>query len=133
MRRNLKIVCVTETLGLTVGKEYSVIRIEPNPDHKWKNGGYVIINDDNVEKWHEECPMGIIEILPLTGECVKYVGSSSSSLTNGKTYKLLDKHSNEYYYIMDDENRFAGVSKRNYFGGKFNFVSISKERIKNNQ
>lgn len=124
----MKIVCITETEGLTKGKEYDVIRTEPNPSAKWKNDGYVVINDNNVEKWYEECPMGVIEVLALSGKYVEYIGPITSNITQGKIYPLLDKYSNEYYYFMNDINKFEGISIRNYFGGKHNFINRTKDK-----
>ena len=124
----MKILCINKADGLTIGKEYDVIRICPKPNSRFITGGYILINDNNEEKWYEESPMGIIEVILLTDTFLEYIGPESNGLTFGKTYQILDKQSSEYYYLMSDNNRFVGISKRNYLGGKPNFRNRIKER-----
>lgn len=123
----MKIVCVTKTDGLTVGKDYDVLSTGPKPGSKWTTIGYNIINDFGEEVWHEECPMGIIEVLSYTGEIVEYIGKPCDGITEGKSYYILNRDSRDSqsgsYYFMNDKNEFVGISKRNYFGGAYNFTT----------
>ncbi len=115
----MKIVCVSE---------YDVISEGPKPNSKWLTHGFNIINDNGIEKWHGVSPMGIIQVLPLKGIWLEYLNDDSYGLTKGKIYSILDKYSAEYVYFMNDNNKFVGISKRNYFGGNPNFRNPQKER-----
>ena len=127
----MKVKCISyDTKGLTFGKEYNVIKRGSNPDskHLWYKDWFLLINDDNKEMWYDRCPMGIIELLPLTGETIQYIGESTSGLTHGKYYQTLEGKGDEYFYFIDDNDKFVGISKINYFGGSPNFIEITKNR-----
>jgi hypothetical protein len=47
----------------------------------------------------------------------------------GKCYELLDKERDyEYFYFIDDDSKFVGISKINYLGGSPNFIEVTKLR-----
>jgi len=129
-----KVQCITDDItggGLTFGEKYNVIKRGSKPDskHQWYKDWFLLINDNGQEMWYDKCPYGVIELLQLTGETIQYIGESKSGLTNGKYYETLDKEKGyEYFYFIDDDDRFVGIYKINYFGGAANFIEVTKER-----
>ena len=128
----MKVVCISKKVtggGLTFGEKYNVIKRGPNPNNsKFYRDSFLLINDNAIEMWYDKSPM-LIEVLPLTGDSIKYIGDPSSGLTVGKCYEVLDKERDyEYFNFIDDNNTFVGIAKRNYFGGAPNFIEITKVR-----
>ena len=121
----MKIICVTKVEGLTVGKQYEVMKIGPREDgkHQWKMG-YFVINDNNVLKRYEKAPMGIINVLEVTDIFLEYVGKEYKGLTYGKAYQMLRNKIDDYNYFLNDDNEFVGIRKVNYLGGKPLFKEV---------
>lgn len=126
----MKIICINKVEGLTVGKEYDVIKTE-EVNFPW-NLGYFVINDYNLMERYERSPMGIIEVMELTDIFKEYVGPEHRGLTIGKTYQILDDRSG-YYYFINDNDRFVGITKINYFGGTPMFKVVDKTQINLNE
>ena len=60
---------------------------------------------------------------------IKYIGKSGDGLTNGNYYEVLEQERNyEYFYFIDDNNKFVGIRKINYLGGSPNFIEVTKVR-----
>jgi hypothetical protein len=124
----LVVMCIGDDVEhLTYAKKYNVIIREGSK--------FLLINDKGIEKWYDRCPLCIIEILPLSGEYVEYIGPITGGLTSkGKYYETLDKERDyQYYYFLDDNNRFVGIPKINYFGGKPNFVDVTVIQLRENK
>ena len=119
----MKIICINEVKGLTVGKQYDVIKTEP-VKFPWILG-YFVINDYNSLERYERSPMGIIQVMELTDIFKEYVGPEHRGLTIGKKYQILDDK-NGYYYFLDDNDKFVGITKINYFGGKPMFKAVDE-------
>jgi len=119
----MKIICINKVKGLTVGKEYDVIKTE-QVKVPW-NLGYFVINDYNLMERYEKSPMGIIEVMELSDIFKEYVGPEHKGLTIGKTYQILDDK-NGYYYFLNDNDKFVGITKINYFCGKDMFKEVDK-------
>lgn len=126
----MKIICINEVEGLTVGKQYDVIKTE-QVKFPW-NLVYFVINDYNLMERYERSPMGIIEVMELTNIFKEYVGPEHRGLTIGKTYQILDDRCG-YYYFLNDNNKFVGITKINYFGGKDMFKVADKTQINLNE
>jgi hypothetical protein len=127
----MKVVCISKEVtggGLTFGGKYDVIERGSNPNSRFNLDSFLLINDNGLEMWYDKAPI-VFEVLPLTGYSIKYIGMSSSGLTFDKFYEVLDKEiGGEYYNFIDDNNRFVGIPKINYFGGESNFIEITKIR-----
>ena len=138
----MKVVCIdTDVAGLTLGRYYDVISedIQRSPSgfaevfkHHSK---FLLKNDLGEDKWYDHNPFGILKILPITDTLVEFLGESTTGLTKGKYYHLLDRNGyfsedDETYYFMNDFNRFVGVGRINYFGGDILFKNTSKIRNK---
>lgn len=119
----MKIICINKVKGLTVGKEYDVIKTEP-VKFPWVLG-YFVINDYNLMERYERSPMGIIEVMELTDIFKEYIGPEHRGLTIGKTYQILDDKCG-YYYFLNDKDKFVGITKINYFGGTPMFKVVDK-------
>ena len=130
----MEVICLqNDVKNLTKNKRYDVIKMgNPATDHpkhfNWAKNWFLLINDLGQEDWFEQSPMGIIEVIDYTGEVIQYIGGPSEGLTNGKCYETLNKLNNEHFYFINDNGVFVGISKRNYFGGAYNFIEITKER-----
>ena len=119
----MKIICINKVKGLTIGKEYDVIKTEPI---EFSSGlGYFVVNDDNLMERYEKSPMGIIQIIELTDISLEYIGPEHKGLTIGKTYQMLDDR-HGYYYFLNDNDKFVGITKINYFGGTPMFKEVDK-------
>jgi hypothetical protein len=81
---------------------------------------------------YEKSPMGIIEVMKLTDIFKEYVGPKHKGLTIGKTYQILDDRSG-YYYFINDNDKFVGITKINYFGGTPMFKVVDKTQINLNE
>jgi hypothetical protein len=78
--------------------------------------------------WYDKSPI-LVEVLPLSGYSIKYIGKSGDGLTRGNYYEVLDQERNhEYFYFIDDNNKFVGIRKINYLGGAPNFIEVTKVR-----
>jgi hypothetical protein len=133
----MKVVCISKEVtggGLTFGEKYDVIERGRNPKYtKFYVDSFLLINDNGIEMWYDKSPM-LIEILPLSEDLIKFIGKPLSGLTYGKWYEMLDKERDyEYFHLIDDNNKFVGISKRNYLGGAPNFVKVSKDEIRDNK
>ena len=126
----MNIVCISKKVtggGLTFGKKYEVIKVIKRGDYY--NSSFLLINDNGIEMWYGKCPYGVIEVIYLNGDSIKYIGEPSTSLTYGKCYEVLDKEVDQQYFnFINDDNQFVGISKISYLGGKENFIEITKER-----
>ena len=125
----MKIICINEVEGLTVGKEYDVIKTDGEFTRVM---GYFVINDYNLMERYERSPMGILEVMELTDIFKEYVGPEHRGLTIGKTYQILDDRSG-YYYFINDNDKFVGITKINYFGGTPMFKVVDKTQINLNE
>ena len=128
----MKVVCISHEVtggGLTFGQRYDVIERGPNPNKtRFYVDSFLLINDNGVKMWYDRSPI-LVELLPLIGHSIKYIGKSGDGLTNGNYYEVLDKERNyEYFYFIDDNNKFVGISKINYLGGAPNFIEVTKVR-----
>ena len=128
------VVCISNEVtggNLTFGKKYSVIKRGRNPKFtKFYVDSFLLINDIGIEMWYDKSPIVVFEILPLKGY-IKFIGEPLSGLTYGKCYEWLDKERDyEYTYLIDDNNKFVGISRINYFGGASNFVDVTTTEIR---
>lgn len=115
--------------GLTFGKKYDVIKRGPDPGCDWAYvDSFLLKNDLGIEMWYARSPY-LIEVLPMTGESIKYIGEPCENLTIGRCYETIDKERDyEYHHFIDDLGRFVGMRKRAFFGGGCNFVEVTRER-----
>ena len=132
MLENMIAICVDRKVtggGLTFGKKYDVIKRGPDPGCDWAYvDSFLLKNDLGIEMWYARSPYSI-EVLPMTGECIKYIGEPFEGLTIGRCYETIDKERDyEYHHFIDDLGRFVGMRKREYLGGGWNFVELTKER-----
>ena len=128
----MKVVCISNEVtggGLTFGKKYDVIERGPNPNQtRFYVDSFLLINDNGIKMWYDKSPI-LVEVLPLSGYSIKYIGKSGDGLTNGNYYEVLDQERNyEYFYFIDDNNKFVGIRKINYLGGAPNFIEVTKVR-----
>ena len=132
----MKVVCITKKVtggGLTFGEKYDVIERGPNPNRtRFYADSFLLINYNGIKMCYDRAPI-LIEVLPLTGHSIRYIGSPSSGLTVGKCYEVLDKERDyEYFYFIDDDSKFVGISKINYLDaglcGSPNFIEVTKLR-----
>jgi hypothetical protein len=128
----MEVVCISDKVtggGLTFGQRYDVIERGPNPNQtRFYVDSFLLINDNGVKMWYDRAPI-LVEVLPLSGYSIKYIGESVDGLTNGNYYEVIDKErQNEYFYFINDNNKFVGIRKINYFGGSPNFIEVTKVR-----
>ena len=121
----LKLICVGDEPGFTIGKEYHYEWISEK--HSFNNHWILITNDFEKEIEHHLNEF-VISMLPPSNIWVEYVDISKDGLTNGKWYNLLDRGKaslqDEHYYFLDDNNKFVGA----YRGRRFRDVSKLKHR-----
>ena len=122
----LKLICVGDDPGFTIGKEYEFewIDVEPKMYRAW----YILIkNDFGIVKKHKLNEF-VITLLPPSDIWVEYIDVSEDGLTNGKYYNLLERGTislnDQHYYFLDDNNNFVGA----YRGNRFRDVSKIKFR-----
>ncbi len=123
----MKAVClgIGDLHSLTVGKYYTVLQLGSD------GNSYLLTDDIGETKWFDRDMYGILQILIATDIWVEYIGNRHSGLTKGCLYNLLDRRrSDEYFYFMNDDSEFVGVSKINYIGGAPNFRVLSKDDIR---
>ena len=128
----MKVICISKEVtggGLTFGEKYDVIERGSNPKYtRFYVDSFLLINDRGIKMWYDRAPI-LVELLPLSGYSIKYIGNSGDGLTRGNYYEVIDKESDyEYFYFIDDNKKFVGISKINYFGGEPNFIEITKVR-----
>jgi hypothetical protein len=108
---------------LTTGKIYEVLderRVEKFPNHQ------LLIENDNREKvWYFDFG-GIIKFAEAYDVYVKYIGEKTEGLTPGNVYQTCGRKDREHYYFLDDNNKYCGVYKINYFGGAKLFEEIDR-------
>jgi hypothetical protein len=122
----LKIICVGDEPGFTIGKEYEFEWVDDEP--KIHRPWYILIkNDFGIVKKHKLNEF-IITLLPTSDIWVEYIDDSEDGLTNGKYYNLLERGTislnDQHYYFLDDNNKFVGA----YRGNRFRDVSKIKLR-----
>jgi hypothetical protein len=126
MSDKLKLICVGDEPGFTIGKEYEFEWTGTEPK-MYRTQSILIKNDFGKEIKHQLNEF-IITLLPPSNIWVEYIDVSKDGLTNGKYYNLLDKGKasiqDEHYYFLDDNNKFVGA----YVGRRFRDVSKTKFR-----
>ena len=126
MSDKLKLICVGDEPGFTIGEEYDFEWIETEP--KMHRSWYILIKNDFGSEIKHKLNEFIITLLPPSDIWVEYIDVSKDGLTNGKYYNLLDRGKSslqdEHYYFLDDNNKFVGA----YVGRRFRDVSKTKFR-----
>ena len=117
---------------LTNAKSYEII---DKRYHTWDSNnkftdGIFIKNDLSIECWYSLNPYGIIQLAELDNKWIRYIGGTYSGFTNGKIYQTFKKYDRDYYYVLDDHNKFCGPRKTNFFGGQPLFEDITKEIVR---
>jgi hypothetical protein len=125
-KSKLKLICVGDEPGFTIGKEYEFewVDVEPKGYCAW----YILIkNDFDIVKKHKLNEF-VITLLPPSDIWVEYIDVSKDGLTKGKWYNLLSRGdislNDEHYYFLDDNNKFVGAWR----GRRFRDVSKLKLR-----
>lgn len=116
--------------NLTKGKVYEVILSEKLNEYPWTKE-LLLKNDVGEECWYVDNDF-ILNFVQAFDLWVKYIGDYDD-LTNGKIYQLLKCADNEYYYIMNDNNKFIGTRKKDYFGGAELFEDVTTHINRINQ
>ena len=131
MSDKLKLICVGDEPGFTIGKEYEFewIETEPKMNRQYDfQAWYILIKNDFGSEIKHRLNEFIITLLPPSNIWVEYIDVSKDGLTNGKYYNLLDRGKaslqDEHYYFLDDNNKFVGA----YVGRRFRDVSKTKFR-----
>lgn len=115
----MKALCISNNLiGLTYNTKYDIIEN--------KHETYLLLNDFGEKIWYYRNKMGIIEVLSLTGVFIKYIGNPREGMTIGNYYEIVDNYDRDYYYFINDNNKFVGINKINYCGGRPNFTELQK-------
>ena len=125
----LKLICVGDEPGFTIGKEYHYEWISEAPVNGGRNyNHWILITNDFEKEIEHHLNEFVISMLPPSNIWVEYVDISKDVLTNGKWYNLLDRGKaslqDEHYYFLDDNNKFVGA----YRGRRFRDVSKLKHR-----
>ena len=61
---------------------------------------------------------------------VKFIGPDDyPGLTKEKYYHLCEKYDNEYFYFMNDFNKFVGIRQKNFLGGKAYFERLPLKNL----
>jgi hypothetical protein len=120
----MKLICVGEEKGFTIGNEYQYKFLKK---YSWRDWWILIRNDSGVEV-KMVLNQFIITMLPPSDIWVEYISDGREGLTRGKYYNLLERGSislnDEHYYFLDDNNKFIGA-----FRGR-NFRDVSKTRLR---
>jgi len=112
---------------LTEGKIYTVLDERKSPINTIEDE-YLIENDYGVEKWYGWYG-GVITFAELYDEYIRFIGDEYNGLTKGKVYQLCGRlWLQEYYYFVNDFNKFVGIPKRNFFGGAHYFERFDRNK-----
>lgn len=110
----MKLICVGDEPGFTIGKEYNYSTIKED----WRKK-LILIKNDFGDLIKHKLNEYIITLLPPSDIWVEYVDDSRDGLTQGKYYNLLDRNKasrgDEHYYFLDDNNKFVGAWRGNRF------------------
>ena len=110
----MKLICVGDEPGFTIGKEYDYSTIK----EEWREK-LILIKNDFGDLIKHKLNEFIITMLPPSNIWVEYVDDSKDGLTHGKYYNLLDRNKasrgDEHYYFLDDNNKFVGAWRGNRF------------------
>jgi hypothetical protein len=110
----MKLICVGDEPGFTIGKEYDYSTIK----EEWREK-LILIKNDFGDLIKHKLNEFIITMLPPSNIWVEYVDDSKDGLTSGKYYNLLDRNKasrgDEHYYFLDDNNKFVGAWRGNRF------------------
>ena len=120
----MKLICVGDEPGFTIGKEYDYSTIKED----WRIK-LILIKNDFGELIKHKLNEFIITLLPPSDIWVEFIDDSRDGLTNGKYYNLLDRNKasrgDEHYYFLDDNNKFVGAWRGN------RFRDVSKIKLRN--
>ena len=114
-------ICLDNLPGLTEGRTYSVYNVA-NDRQKVE-----LTNDHGCVCWYETNKYGIIQLIKLADKYVKYIGINTDEFRNGRIYQLCEypREDKEYYYLMNDKNKFVGTRIINYMNGISVFEDVS--------
>lgn len=120
----MKLICVGDEPGFTIGKEYNYSTIKED----WRIK-LILIKNDFDELIKHKLNEFIITLLPPSDIWVEFIDDSRDGLTHGKYYNLLDRNKasrgDEHYYFLDDNNKFVGAWRGN------RFRDVSKIKLRN--
>lgn len=110
----MKLICVGDEPGFTIGKEYDYSTIKED----WRIK-LILIKNDFGDLIKHKLNEYIITLLPPSDIWVEFIDDSRDGLTQGKYYNLLDRNKasrgDEHYYFLDDNNKFVGAWRGNRF------------------
>ena len=112
----MQVVYITDKFeDLTKGNTYFVLgkrKSLTSLDHE-----YLVKNDLGEQKWFGYYD-GIITFAELYNKYIRFIGADYDGLTKDRVYQLCGRDSiDEYYYFVNDYNKFVGIPRINYFGG----------------
>ena len=120
----MKLICVGDEPGFTIGKEYDYSTIKED----WRIK-LILIKNDFGQLIKHKLNEYIITLLPPSDIWVEFIDDSRDGLTHGKYYNLLDRNKasrgDEHYYFLDDNNKFVGAWRGN------RFRDVSKIKLRN--
>lgn len=120
----MKLICVGDEPGFTIGKEYDYSTIKED----WRIK-LILIKNDFGDLIKHKLNEFIITLLPPSDIWVEFIDDSRDGLTHGKYYNLLDRNKasrgDEHYYFLDDNNKFVGAWRGN------RFRDVSKIKLRN--
>ena len=120
----MKLICVGDEPGFTIGKEYDYSTIKED----WRIK-LILIKNDFGDLIKHKLNEYIITLLPPSDIWVEFIDDSRDGLTHGKYYNLLDRNKasrgDEHYYFLDDNNKFVGAWRGN------RFRDVSKIKLRN--
>jgi hypothetical protein len=120
----MKLICVGDEPGFTIGKEYNYSTIKED----WRIK-LILIKNDFGDLIKHKLNEYIITLLPPSDIWVEFIDDSRDGLTQGKYYNLLDRNKasrgDEHYYFLDDNNKFVGAWRGN------RFRDVSKIKLRN--
>ena len=120
----MKLICVGDEPGFTIGKEYNYSTIKED----WRKK-LILIKNDFGDLIKHKLNEYIITLLPPSDIWVEFIDDSRDGLTQGKYYNLLDRNKasrgDEHYYFLDDNNKFVGAWRGN------RFRDVSKIKLRN--
>ena len=120
----MKLICVGDEPGFTIGKEYNYSTIKED----WRKK-LILIKNDFGDLIKHKLNEFIITLLPPSDIWVEFIDDSRDGLTQGKYYNLLDRNKasrgDEHYYFLDDNNKFVGAWRGN------RFRDVSKIKLRN--
>lgn len=124
-----RVACIGKIPGLTTGKYYDI------KSTQFTSAGtpmiYLLINDDNEEKWYNIYTTNVSRQLAETTDVwLEYLGGlNKENLTIGKYYEALIYDNYSTCYILDDNGVFAGFLKN--MNGRDNFIDVT-DMVKRN-